>query len=44
MPLWTVLIANKATNLIKRSSRVGMVCKLDIEKAYDYVNWKWSSD
>ena len=34
-------IANKAIALRKRSLRLGLVCKLDIEKTYDHVNWKF---
>ena len=34
-------IANKAIGLRKRSLRLGLVCKLDIEKTYDHVNWKF---
>ena len=35
------LVANVVINLRKRSSNVGLVCKLDIEKVYDHVNWKF---
>ena len=35
----TVLIANKAMDSILRKKNNGLLCKLDIEKAYDHVNW-----
>ena len=33
-----VLVANEAIDSRKRNSNVGLVCKLNIEKAYDHVN------
>ena len=36
-----VLIANKAIDMMLRSNRSGVLCKLDIEKAYDHVNWNF---
>ena len=33
-----VLIANEAIDAMLRSNRVGVLCKLDIEKAYDHVS------
>ena len=36
-----VLIANKAIDMMLRSNRSGVLCKLDIKKAYDHVNWNF---
>ena len=33
-----VLIANEAINSILKSNRGAILCKLDIEKAYDHVD------
>ena len=33
-----ILVANEAIDSRKRSADTGLVCKLDIEKAYDHVN------
>ena len=33
-----VLIANETIDSMLRSNRVGVLCKLDIEKAYDHVS------
>lgn len=35
--LGAALVANEAIDIRKRSSRVGLVCKLDRKKAYDNV-------
>ena len=34
-----VLIANKAVDSILRRKEKGILCKLDIEKAYDHIMW-----
>ncbi|RVW34126.1 hypothetical protein CK203_084378 [Vitis vinifera] len=36
-----ILVANEAIDSRKRSVGTGLVCKLDIEKAYDHVNWRF---
>ena len=37
----TVLISSEGIDLILRSNRAGVLCKLDIEKAYDQVSWNF---
>ena len=36
-----VLKANEAVDTIIRRKESGIVCKLDIEKAYDYLSWEF---
>ena len=34
-----VLIANECIRFWKKEKRPGLICKLDMEKAYDRVEW-----
>ena len=38
-----VLIANEAIDSVLKNNENGIMCKLDIEKAYDNVDWSFSS-
>ena len=37
----TSLIENQAIDSLLRRNAKGVLCKLDIQKAYDHVNWKF---
>lgn len=36
-----VLIANEAIDSMLKSDETSVLCKLDIEKVYDYVSWSF---
>ena len=36
-----VLIANEAIDALSKRKEKGLICKLDIEKAYDHLNWNF---
>ncbi|XP_047263825.1 uncharacterized protein LOC124896313 [Capsicum annuum] len=36
-----ILLANECVNARQWSNELGILCKLDIQKAFDHLNWKY---
>ena len=39
--LYAVLIANESIDSVLKNNKNGILCKLDIEKTYDNVDWSF---